>query len=184
MRRSRKRSRRSTGSRRRRRRRSAVTSRLRLDPARSSRHQPGVEAAGRRRAGRGDRAQRGRHHRRPAAPTTATRARWPARRSAGGAAARGRGPAGRARALVPRESSQSTTRPFSPCTTYSSWPVTGVTTHVAPMWKPSSGGPNMPSTRESLSTTSASAYRPPARAGTAADDAVHVGAPQARAVAA
>ena len=44
----------------------------------------------------------------------------------------------------------------TPCSTYSSWPVTSVVTHVAPMWKPSSGGPYMPSTRESLSTTSVS----------------------------
>ena len=36
--------------------------------------------------------------------------------------------------------------------------MTGVVTHVAPMWKPSSGGPNIPSTRESFSTTSVSAY--------------------------
>ena len=35
------------------------------------------------------------------------------------------------RRAVPRRSSQSVTRPFQPCSTYSSWPVTGVTTHVA-----------------------------------------------------
>ena len=90
----------------------------------------------------------------PAAPTRAMTGPSPARRSAAGAAARGRAASRSSARAVPGRSSQSTTRPFSPCTMYSSWPVTGVTTHVAPLWKPSSGGPNMPSTRESLSSTS------------------------------
>ena len=80
-----------------------------------------------------------------------------ARCGAGSAAARGRAPAGRARAPSRATSSQSTTSPFQPCSTYSSWPVTGGRHRVAPMWKPSSGGPYMPSTRESLSTTCDSA---------------------------
>ena len=47
-----------------------------------------------------------------------------------------------------------TTSAFSPSRTYSSWPVTFEVTHVPPADIISSGGPNMPSTVLSFTSTS------------------------------